>query len=320
MRSLQPPQEELLSLLARAPVASASARSRRPSRAAAAASPTAKAPGDGTAGSGPLGRRRLERRRHSASSAQAPARARAARAAAARRRPRSATAASSRARSSARRRHTEVETKGDGGPKAGPGHSQEPGRRREDIQTIVMARRDEARACYDKGLKDHPGIEGDLTVKFVIDPQGVVSDAVGRHRQVDDPRARRRRRASSTSSRRSSSPRARAASRRARTTRTTSTRRRSARATPARSRSFRQGSSEHDAADPAERGPLLEPHADVGLEGRSVASRDRRGIARTPDRAAAARELARERERVGLDVEALERRSAAKDDRRRTGP
>ena len=73
--------------------------------------------------------------------------------------------------------HTEVETKGDAGPKAGPGHSQEPGRKREDIQTIVMARRDEARACYDKGLKDHPGIEGDLTVKFVIDPQGAVSDA-----------------------------------------------------------------------------------------------------------------------------------------------
>ena len=73
--------------------------------------------------------------------------------------------------------HTEIETRGDAGPKAGPGHSQEPGRRREDIQTIVMARRDEARACYDKGLKDHPGIEGDLTVKFVIDPQGAVTDA-----------------------------------------------------------------------------------------------------------------------------------------------
>lgn len=73
--------------------------------------------------------------------------------------------------------HTEVETKGDAGPKAGAGHSQEPGRKREDIQTIVMARRDEARACYDKGLKDHPGIEGDLTVKFVIDPTGTVSDA-----------------------------------------------------------------------------------------------------------------------------------------------
>jgi len=73
--------------------------------------------------------------------------------------------------------HTEVETKGDAGPKAGPGHSQEPGRRREDIQTIVMSRRDEARACYDKGLKDHPGIEGDLTVAFKIDPTGAVTEA-----------------------------------------------------------------------------------------------------------------------------------------------
>lgn len=73
--------------------------------------------------------------------------------------------------------HTEIETKGDGGPKAGPGHTQEPGRRREDIQTIIMARRDDARACYDKGLKDHPGIEGDLTIKFVIDPTGTVTDA-----------------------------------------------------------------------------------------------------------------------------------------------
>lgn len=73
--------------------------------------------------------------------------------------------------------HTEVETKGDAGPKAGPGHSQEPGRKVEDIRTIIMARRDEARACYDKGLKDHPGIEGDLTVKFVINPEGAVSDA-----------------------------------------------------------------------------------------------------------------------------------------------
>jgi len=68
--------------------------------------------------------------------------------------------------------HTEVETKGDGGPKVGAGHQQEPGRKREDIQTIVMARRDD-----DKGLKDHPGIEGDLTIKFVIDPTGTVTDA-----------------------------------------------------------------------------------------------------------------------------------------------
>lgn len=73
--------------------------------------------------------------------------------------------------------HTEVETKGDAGSKAGPGHAQEPGRRREDIQAIVMAHRDEARACYDNGLKNHPGIEGDLAVKFVIDPHGTVTDA-----------------------------------------------------------------------------------------------------------------------------------------------
>ncbi len=73
--------------------------------------------------------------------------------------------------------HTEVETKGEGGPKAGPKHVQEPGRTRQDIQTIIMARRDEARACYDKGLVDHPNIEGDLTIKWKIDPAGKVTDA-----------------------------------------------------------------------------------------------------------------------------------------------
>ncbi len=73
--------------------------------------------------------------------------------------------------------HSETETKGDAGPNVSPGHSQEAGRRREDIQTVVMLRRDEARACYDRGLKDHPSMEGDLTVKFVLDPQGVVTDA-----------------------------------------------------------------------------------------------------------------------------------------------
>lgn len=46
-----------------------------------------------------------------------------------------------------------------------------------DIQAIVVARRDEARACYDKGLAAHPGIEGDLDVKWVIDPQGNVANA-----------------------------------------------------------------------------------------------------------------------------------------------
>lgn len=73
--------------------------------------------------------------------------------------------------------HTETETKGDGGPKAGPGHQQEPGRKREDIQTIIMSHRDDARACYDKGLQKHPGIEGDLVMAFKIDPEGKVVEA-----------------------------------------------------------------------------------------------------------------------------------------------
>ena len=73
----------------------------------------------------------------------------------------------------------EVETKGDGGPKtpAGGGSAGEPGRTAKDIQTIVAARRDDARACYDKALASHPGIEGDLDIKWKIDPQGNVVDA-----------------------------------------------------------------------------------------------------------------------------------------------
>jgi len=74
--------------------------------------------------------------------------------------------------------HTTTETKGASGPKGTGGQSaQEPGRMVKDIQAIVVARRDEARACYDKGLAAHPGIEGDLDVKWVIDPQGNVANA-----------------------------------------------------------------------------------------------------------------------------------------------
>jgi len=53
----------------------------------------------------------------------------------------------------------------------------EPGRGIEDIRAIVIAHRDEARACYDKALATHPGIEGDLVVSFTIDPKGIVSQA-----------------------------------------------------------------------------------------------------------------------------------------------
>ena len=72
----------------------------------------------------------------------------------------------------------EIETKGESGPKAPPGGSaNEPGRSVKDIQTIIASRRDDARACYDKGLASHPGIEGDLTIKWKIDPEGNVTDA-----------------------------------------------------------------------------------------------------------------------------------------------
>ena len=74
--------------------------------------------------------------------------------------------------------HTENESKGPGGPKSTGGQSaQEPGRTAKDIQTIVGSRRDEARACYDKALASHPGIEGDLDIKWKIDPTGNVTEA-----------------------------------------------------------------------------------------------------------------------------------------------
>jgi hypothetical protein len=56
-------------------------------------------------------------------------------------------------------------------------HAHEVGRGPEDIRAIIMARRDDARACYDAGLKDHPGIEGDLVIAWTIDPKGNVTQA-----------------------------------------------------------------------------------------------------------------------------------------------
>jgi hypothetical protein len=54
----------------------------------------------------------------------------------------------------------------------------EPGRGSEDIRAIVVAHRDEARACYDKSLVAHPGIEGDLVIRWTIDPKGIVTQVV----------------------------------------------------------------------------------------------------------------------------------------------
>lgn len=78
---------------------------------------------------------------------------------------------------------TEIENKTAGTPRPKAG-SDEPGRRREDIQTLVMARRDEARRCYDDGVKSHPGVEGDLVVKWTIDPKGAPTDVM-----VDDAKS-----------------------------------------------------------------------------------------------------------------------------------
>jgi hypothetical protein len=59
-------------------------------------------------------------------------------------------------------------------PPKGP-HSHDPGRSPADIRAIVVAHRDEARACYDKALNTHPGIEGDLVIQWTIDPKGKVT-------------------------------------------------------------------------------------------------------------------------------------------------
>lgn len=59
---------------------------------------------------------------------------------------------------------------------ASRGRSDAPGRRPADLMTIIGTHRDEARACYDAALKGHPGIEGNLDIKFTIDPKGVVVD------------------------------------------------------------------------------------------------------------------------------------------------
>ncbi len=54
-------------------------------------------------------------------------------------------------------------------------HSHDVGRSPQDIRAIIQARRDEARACYDSALADHPGIEGDLVIQWTIDPKGNVT-------------------------------------------------------------------------------------------------------------------------------------------------
>jgi|SRR5579859_1682218 len=68
-------------------------------------------------------------------------------------------------------------------------HAHDPGRGASDIRAIIVSHRDEARACYDKALASHPGMEGDLVVQWTIDPKGTVTQvSVDQARsQVFDP-------------------------------------------------------------------------------------------------------------------------------------
>jgi hypothetical protein len=71
--------------------------------------------------------------------------------------------------------HTVASTTGSAGPAPKGPHTHDPGRSPEDIRAIVIAHRDEARACYDRAVKDHPGIQGDLVIQWTIDPKGNVT-------------------------------------------------------------------------------------------------------------------------------------------------
>jgi len=50
-------------------------------------------------------------------------------------------------------------------------------RTQEVIRDTFQRNRPKARACFDESLKKHPGLKGNLTVKFVIDPKGKVKEA-----------------------------------------------------------------------------------------------------------------------------------------------
>jgi hypothetical protein len=91
--------------------------------------------------------------------------------------------------------HTVASTTPTGSASAAPvakgPHGREPGRGPEDIRAIIMAHRDEARACYDAAVKDHPGIEGDLVIAWTIDPKGNVTQvgADSSRSQIAEPGA-----------------------------------------------------------------------------------------------------------------------------------
>jgi hypothetical protein len=70
---------------------------------------------------------------------------------------------------------TVASTTGSAAPTPKGPHGHDPGRGPADIRAIIVAHRDDARACYDQAIKDHPGIEGDLVIQWTIDPKGAVT-------------------------------------------------------------------------------------------------------------------------------------------------
>ncbi len=65
----------------------------------------------------------------------------------------------------------------DAGPSGAGQASGEPGRRPDDVATVIKTRRDDFRACYDTQLKAHPTMKGNIDIEWVIDPKGVVTSA-----------------------------------------------------------------------------------------------------------------------------------------------
>ncbi len=61
-------------------------------------------------------------------------------------------------------------------PNVGATRGPEPGRSKEDILALVKTRKTQARACYDAALKTHPGIEGQIVIRWTIDPKGNVTE------------------------------------------------------------------------------------------------------------------------------------------------
>lgn len=65
----------------------------------------------------------------------------------------------------------------EGGDEGGDKKGATETRTTEVIQKIILDNRKAVRTCYDKAKKDLPGLEGTLTIHFVLDPEGAVKKA-----------------------------------------------------------------------------------------------------------------------------------------------